>query len=392
MLHRGLPLAAGGYLGLIRWWAALWLIGAAASLTEAAPVSWARREAAGVGLFLVDVDLNDPQVVVSPALAWGRAGRVESFASFLRRLRPAAAINGTYFSRRNLRPVGDVVIQGRFAHFGGLGTALAFAADGVDVIRLPKSRRVDWSDHRAALAAGPLLVWEGFAKPAPGGEGFGDPRVFARAAPQAAVGITRDNHLLLVATVRGASLGGLARAMAALGAVYAINLDGGSSVALSCQGKLLRSPGRVLTNILAVYLRPEAASRGPLRPPRGLDWRAGHSAPPRLRVAAQGVEVTARLPREWRDRAPIRITVKPSLPAGWAVELRLDGRPAALVGSAPAEVALGLSQLRPAAAHDLGLVLVSLDRGPLARGGHTFRVNEAGALKPRRGGEPAGKP
>lgn len=284
MLHRGLPLAAGGYLGLIRWWAALWLIAAAASLTEAAPVAWARREAAGVGLFLVDVDLNDPQVVVSPALAWGRAGRVESFASFLRRLRPAAAINGTYFSRRNLRPVGDVVIQGRLAHFGGLGTALAFAADGVDVIRLPKSRRVDWSDHRAALAAGPL------------------------------------------------------------------------------------------------------------RPPRGLDWRAGHSAPPRLRVAAQGVEVTARLPREWRDRAPIRITVKPSLPAGWAVELRLDGRPAALVGSAPAEVALGLSQLRPAAAHDLGLALVSLDRGPLARGGHTFRVNEAGALKPRRGGEPAGKP
>jgi len=261
----------------------------------AEPVSYARREAAGVALHVIDVDLNDPSVVVSPAMAASGRGRSESFSHFVSRLRPTAAINGTFFSKRDLLPVGDIVVDGKVKHFGGMGTAVAFAADGVDVIRLPKSRQVDWSEHRAALAGGPLLVWDGYAKPLPGGEGFGDPHVFARSVPRTAVGVTGKNHLLLVTTATGSSLARLARALRELGAIYAVNLDGGSSCGMYHQGRMIRGASRSLTNVLAVYVKPDPKPRKPLRPPRGLDWREGAQSAARHRLLGKGDTVLGAL-------------------------------------------------------------------------------------------------
>jgi len=211
----------------------------ARSASAAEPVTYAHRTVAGVSLHVIDVDLNDRRIVVSPALAKKGIGQAESWSSFISRLQPVAAVNGTFFGKRNLRPVGDIVIDGKLAYFGGMGTAAAFTNDGVDFIRLPKSRHVDWSEHRYALGSGPLLVWDGFAKPMPGGEGFGDPAVFARAAPRTAAGVTKGNHLLLVTTSRGTSLGRLARALRDLGAVYAVNLDGGGSCGMYHKGRTI---------------------------------------------------------------------------------------------------------------------------------------------------------
>lgn len=308
-------------------------------------MSYSRRAVAGADLHVIDVDLNDRRVVVSPAIAAGGIGRAEQFGSFVRRLQPAAAINGTFFSKRSLRPVADIVVNGKLAHFGGMGTALAFTADGVDFIRLPKSRRVDWSEYRGALAGGPLLVWEGFAKPLPGGEGFGDPHVFARAAPRTALGITRWNHLLLVTTAKGCSLGKLAKALRAMGAIYAFNLDGGSSAAMWYRGSMIAGARRPLTNVLCVYVKPEPVSTARLRPPQGLDWRAGHTARPGIGFRAGEIRVWVTLPRKWAGGQSLLVRADRPLPQGWTVSVKLDGEPIGVAGALPAEISLDLSAL-----------------------------------------------
>lgn len=347
------------------------------SPVAADPVSYARRSAAGASLHVLDVDLNHPNVVVAPAVAARGIGRSESLAGMVARLAPVAAVNGTYFSKRSFRPVGDIVIDGNLVCFGGTGTAVAFGADGVDFIRLPKSRHVDWSEHDAVLAGGPLLVWEGFAKPMPGGEGFGDPSVFARASPRTAVAVTADNHLLLVTTIKGTSLGVLAAALRQLGAVYAVNLDGGASAAMWYRGRTIQRPKNRLTNILCVYLKPEPVRNDPLRPPRGLDWRGGHPPRPTLSFAAGDLRVSVRLPRRWQGRESVLVQADGPLPEGWAVRVRLDEAPIAISGALPLEVSLDLTSLHEFK-HSLRISVLD-DEGEAVGGEERiFRVEKRG--------------
>jgi len=340
------------------------------------PVSYARRSVEGVSLHVVSVDLNDPRVVVSPGIALGGIGRSESLSRFVQRLSPAAAINGTFFDKRSLRPVADIVSEGKLLHFGGMGTAIAFGPEGaVDVMRLPKSRHVDWSEHRSALASGPLLVWEGFAKPRPGGEGFGDPSVFARAAPRSAIGVTEDNQLLLAATTRGSSLSRLARAMRSMGAMYAINLDGGSSVGLSYRGRLMISPRRNLTNVLCVHVKPEGTREKPLPPPRGLDWRSGHPPRPVLSFSAGGIRVSAKLPRSWTGRQSVLIEADGQVPADYRVRVRLDTQTVGETSAFPSAIEVdfdGLSSPK----HVLWVGLIDGDGKTLGSAERIFRVRE----------------
>jgi hypothetical protein len=321
------------------------LVGLAAPPSAADPIVHSRRTAAGVSLHVIDVDLTDPRVLVTPAVAAKGIGHADPFPDFIRRHNPVAAINGTYFSKKSLRPIGDIVVDGKLVHFGGMGTAIAFAADGVDFVRLPKSRHVDWSEHSAALAGGPLLVWDGFAKPDPGGEGFGDPSVFARAAPRSALAVTTDNHLLLATTARGTSLAKLAVALRDLGAVYAVNLDGGGSAGLWCQGRMIKQPGRRLTNILGVYLREEPAPRPALRAPRGLDWRGGRPPRPVMAFRAADLRLSVLLPRRWQGRSTMEVEADGPLPQGWSLSVWLDDEQVAVCERLPVEVPLDLSSL-----------------------------------------------
>ncbi len=334
---------------------------------------------AGVSLHVVDVDLNDRRLIISPAVAAEGVGHSEELSQFIRRLRPAVVINGTFFDKRTLRPVADIVIDGKLAHFGGMGTAAAFADDGVDFIRLPKSQHVDWSEHRAAIAGGPLLVWEGFAKPLPGGEGFGDPALFARAAPRTAIGVTDENHLLLVTTARGTSLGKLAAAMRDMGALHAFNLDGGGSAAMWFRGKMVVYPRRPLTNVICVYVREAPTSGEPLRPPRGLDWRKGHRPRPVLHLAAGDVRVSVSLPRAWAGQQSVIVGAESPLPTGWSISVRLDDVVAATAAAErlPAELSLDLSRLQ-AGKHRIWIEI--LDEQGKAVGGveRIFKLGTAG--------------
>lgn len=98
-----------------------------------------------------------------------------------------------------------------------------------------------------ALSAGPALVMDGRAHSFREEEGFFD-QYIPRIHPRSATGITADGRLLLVVVdgrqphSRGVYLEELATIMRDLGAVQAMNLDGGGSSALVVDGKLFNRP------------------------------------------------------------------------------------------------------------------------------------------------------
>jgi exopolysaccharide biosynthesis protein len=75
-----------------------------------------------------------------------------------------------------------------------------------------------------------------------------DSDITAGRYPRAAIGLTRRHELLAVACdgraddEAGLTMPELAEAMAALGAVQAMNLDGGGSTSLVCGGRLRNVP------------------------------------------------------------------------------------------------------------------------------------------------------
>lgn len=113
------------------------------------------------------------------------------------------------------------------------------------------------------IGAGPLLIQNGQIVLDAKAEQFSD--AFVREmASRSAIGQTTDGTLLLVAVHdriggRGATLSEMAQIMNQLGAVNALNLDGGSSTTLYLGGQILdrppRSPARV-HNGIGIFLQP----------------------------------------------------------------------------------------------------------------------------------------
>lgn len=224
-------------------------------LTTSAAISVAynKTKSAGLWLNVVTVDLNDISVRVTPIVAHRGIGFYESFRSILRRTRPAAAIDGTFFCTRTFRPTGDIVIDGRLIYKGWLGTAIAFGAGrSVKFIPVQWTDNYRWSDYDYVLAAGPSLILNGKLAVMPRDQGFHSGVHFSRRI-RTAIGLTSHNKLLLVTTKRPAYLSELAKSMRKLGCVDAAGLDGGSSTGLYCKGKLISNPSRGMTNCLLVY-------------------------------------------------------------------------------------------------------------------------------------------
>jgi hypothetical protein len=207
----------------------------------------------GVSAYVVRADLKDRRVRVVTCVSRRFPGRAESFASVLARTGPCAAINGTFFGVRNLAPAGDLVVAGRPIYFGRLCRAFAINGDGAArLLPVFAGRSTGWEGFHSAVAAGPTLISNGRVRLAPTQEGFFDGAVF-RSARRSAVGLTSGGQLLLVVTTQSVRLSALARFMQNLGAVDALNMDGGSSCALSFGGKTLVRPGRLLTNWILIY-------------------------------------------------------------------------------------------------------------------------------------------
>lgn len=216
-----------------------------------------KRVALGVSAHVVTVNTASPAVRMTVAVAAGGIGYGERWSQMIGRLRPTAAITGTYFNTATLVPVGSLVAGGSLIHRGPVGTALVIDKRGRPrLVTCRAGHRPHWPDCYTGLRAGPRLLTRGSVTLYPRWEGFRDPAVTAR-KPRAAVGITRHGKLLLVTIARPLYLSELARVMRALGAQDAMCMDGGTSAALYCRGKSYRVPGRPLTNLLLVYDNPD---------------------------------------------------------------------------------------------------------------------------------------
>ncbi|MEN6370601.1 MAG: phosphodiester glycosidase family protein [Armatimonadota bacterium] len=199
---------------------------------------------------IVKFDLNG-KIEIRPALA---ANGQESFDSAIKRMRPLAAINGTYYDKR-MKPLGDIVIGGKLVNRGCQRNAIAVTKSGrVEFIHKGKSR-FKWSGYSAGLAAGPRLVHEGKIALDPVADGFTKSSLTVTAW-RAGVGKTADNKLLLVVAEKSITLKQFADIMLELGAVEAMNLDGGGACALYKDGKFLSRPLLPMTNMLTIKKKP----------------------------------------------------------------------------------------------------------------------------------------
>lgn len=222
---------------------------------ETAPqrVSYSARKVDGVRAHVVTVNLNEPSVRLDVGVATGFPGTDEPFPDLVKRHGAVAAINGAYFSRTNLFPIGDLVSEGKLLHSGRMGTALAITPDNrVEIRRVVWGKRMDWSAYRTVLACGPLLVKDGEVDVRPMEERFRDPHVLGAGA-RSAVGVTEANKLLLVCVPQSVTFVVLAQVMKSLGCQQAMNLDGGASMALWYRGRAVVPAGRRLTNVLLVH-------------------------------------------------------------------------------------------------------------------------------------------
>ena len=216
-------------------------------------VTYSKVRWSGATAHVVSINLNSPDMKVTVSLAKRGRGSSESFASMVHRVKPTAAITGTFFCTRSLLPTGDIVVEGNRVHTGSVGTGVCITPDNkVDFVPYSTGHRMRWQGYDTVLCAGPTLVRNGRMYLIPRDQGFRDPALLGPNR-RTAVGVTANNKLLLVAVDTPIQLRKLAKIMIHLGAVNAASLDGGSSTALHYNGRTVNRPGRSLTNLLVVY-------------------------------------------------------------------------------------------------------------------------------------------
>ncbi len=225
-----------------------------ANLAHAKNVSMYRTTVAGTPVMVISVDMSDPNTKVSGIVAQGGCGSSERFNSMIDRSHPTAAVTGTFFSPDSNIPIGDIVVDGRLAHRGGIGTALCITQQNqCDIVQPPyRYCRMDWSQYDFVCTSGPRLVNNNLPFVYPRQEGFRDSHLLG-SATRLAVGITPSHKLLFVATRCKVQLGQMGRAMSGLGCTDAIALDAGSSLGFYHNGNTLIRPGRKLTNAILIY-------------------------------------------------------------------------------------------------------------------------------------------
>lgn len=229
------------------------------SVASADPVVFEKLTVRGAKINLVTVDLNAESVDVRPILA--PPGEALSFSSLLYQGgHPYIAVTGTFFDPASAITVGNVVHNGRLMTEGSVGSVMTIGDDGQASVRSLEGkmgRHIDWAGTKFAVSAGPTLLTDGQVTVSPSSEGFRDRGLYGP-RQRVAMGVTGENKLLLLTTRQPVGLHELARIFSQLGAVDAVNLDGGSSSAMSFDGKTITRPRRRLTNLIAVYAKGSA--------------------------------------------------------------------------------------------------------------------------------------
>ncbi|MUT65886.1 phosphodiester glycosidase family protein [Paenibacillus sp. NEAU-GSW1] len=115
---------------------------------------------------------------------------------------------------------------------------------------------IDWSGVHTAIGAGPRLVKDGQLAVDPAKEGFSSPKILTDSGARSGIAIKKDGTVIL-ATVPGATIKQWGYIMLGLGANQAMNLDGGASSGLYASGKMITTPGRLISNTLLFSNNPK---------------------------------------------------------------------------------------------------------------------------------------
>lgn len=199
---------------------------------------------------VVEIELG-PGVQIRPALADSKSFHSETFKHMIHRLQPYAAINGTFYNE-SMKPLGDILINGKLVNRGHYRNAMAVTDSG-KVVFIKRGRHgFNWSKYRFGLASGPMLVSDGAIVLNPHADGFKH-KCLGVKAWRSGVGLSKKGKLLLITAKEPLTLLEFARLMRDRGAVDALNLDGGGACGLYHKGKVLSFPSIPMTNLLVIY-------------------------------------------------------------------------------------------------------------------------------------------
>lgn len=278
-------------------WGGLWggLFLAKAAKADSAAVQVERRSLRSVTFYQARVDLSDPETRVVVGLANDapqanspeRYYGDESFSRLVARLNAAVVVNGTFFNTRAVHHevMGNLVSGGqllRYRSWETRGTTLSLRQNNQPEMITPKLeiQPRQWEQYWFSITCGPRLLKAGeifVSTDHAIAEGFTEQHLTDPAVPRsrAAIGFSGDGkQLFIVAFVSEVSLRQAAQILKDIGAAEAMNLDGGSSVALADRSTILYPAGRNLTNVIAVYDR---ANPAPLELQER--WKQFHSLP-----------------------------------------------------------------------------------------------------------------
>jgi hypothetical protein len=232
----------------------------------ARPIAMISRQVAGVPLYLTTVDLTDPQTFISIGLAHqatqANSARStkgdQAFMAMVRDHQAAITASGTFFSMdTQKRVMGNMVAGGRWLKYSpweNYGTTLGLRrGNRPEMVTARIEGKPQWDQHWFSLTAGPRLLKRGQVNITPKQEGFTDPAVMGTAV-RSAIGFPRSGkQLLMVTFIQPIALKKSAQIMQYLGCYEAMNLDGGTSLALAKGNQILRPAGRALTNVITFY-------------------------------------------------------------------------------------------------------------------------------------------
>lgn len=224
-----------------------------------ASVNYIKKSANDITLYILEINISSEKIIPVSASGMDYGSKFyadESFGSMAKRAGAVGAINGCYFDKATLKPVGDVAVNGARLHNGGGWAYFGVKNDGSLEFGTdnPVQSRVDWSGFQWGITCLPMVIKNGAvlinSNEDLSAAGFHDSHVFMK-MPRSALGETKDGKIVLVAS-GNTTFPAFAKALKEIGVVNAIGLDGGASTALYWNGKTILSPGRKLTTILAV--------------------------------------------------------------------------------------------------------------------------------------------
>jgi exopolysaccharide biosynthesis protein len=168
---------------------------------------------------------------------------------------PRVPSNGVQVLLRNNRVAAVSTTQPLDITTDGMVVSGSYSPEMAELASLPANKQVqvnvytlpDWSGMKHAIGGGPWLVRNGLTYIDLRDEHFSS-RGLGYREPRSAVGITQSGKMLLVAVDGrqtgsiGMTLPELATLMRQLGAIQAMNLDGGSSTQMAVHGKTVNAP------------------------------------------------------------------------------------------------------------------------------------------------------